>query len=1076
MAVGGVFEPLIKCLGSADRLIKFYAAQALFNLAENPKNRQILLDTGLNFLVVTATTRVSRSNVSDEEEYRDLVRLQQGAAKVLCKLAMTTGDLHNARVALQSELVQALILVLEEIISGLSAPVLVRAAGENISLLCRTLLSIAQATEASPEILALVEQQMQRWSHVLVQIGTLVGVAARRAEANEMVMPFRRSLVEALNLFLGGSLQLRTNAANSLLKIAGECWDSDGAYIVELLTKQVTDNEQWIRVLPSKSKVDFESIIQGAVSLFLRKSFKDGTSVVLDFLRAFTSLNGQIERDNQLRVLELIKDKQTVTSVSHSPLQFFFRSKNGVLQLSSTQEKESKVWRDLKMFYAHELRRPLREFMDSTLQLWAAVCAGHNVHATTYFQSLVSFKQVFSAMCWRYSDSHSRLLTNECAIIVDLAVHLYVNCDPSTFDSLYRMDRTVLLDDGMPYLEHQAKKCELDVHEQELLILYVNEFLGGGRKLSDYKDKCPVGFKPPQTMIQCIAKGYDDIELDFCRAVLGLLKHLVVYGFYDKPFDFATLKSTLKKVLTETTRAPDRPAIQAVKLQMVEILQIMLEIDLNLQVDELVELLLCAKADRSLVPDDSRAVAAFADDLIRNNRSPPDIATGSLVRRGPRWRSGNADGNQLGTVISIRREQATVIWHSSNRDMGEEKEAELPAYDINGEIEAIRFPRLHALLSAPSDSDLKFNQVLQQLSGSTLPDLAQGAMNLLVRGRDAVSLFYEHLPSLVVITPAEVPYVNFVTQAIAHLRRVKLDENLTTSARIELEKTLELLHTAIEGRTFGVSPKEGLRVRRGPDWQYGDDDSAGVKGDPYGEVTAVVDADSGQRVVVRWRHGGFGTYNFGAHGSYEVKLVHEGPHIFVQQTLARILGLHSVLVGLIEQEKLNTTYEFTGIYISCYSLLQAFCAENRDNKIVLCTPTFLNLLTLHLNGNFGAKDTWKALSTAPDFYKFASHQFIDAIIRLLNDKVDHNEHDEAAEFVHLLSDIIPDSSTPLSDADRDQLRQTQLLLLRNVITRMSTVKQVLNSPNLSAGLLTPSSPLILALVDLFSKVATSLLP
>src|SRR3546814_5158882 len=44
---GGVFEPLIDCLGSSDRLVKFYAAQGLFNMARRSANRAILLDTGL---------------------------------------------------------------------------------------------------------------------------------------------------------------------------------------------------------------------------------------------------------------------------------------------------------------------------------------------------------------------------------------------------------------------------------------------------------------------------------------------------------------------------------------------------------------------------------------------------------------------------------------------------------------------------------------------------------------------------------------------------------------------------------------------------------------------------------------------------------------------------------------------------------------------------------------------------------------------------------------------------------------------------------------------------------------------
>src|SRR5690606_22015735 len=102
--------------------------------------------------------------------------------------------------------------------------------------------------------------------------------------------------------------------------------------------------------------------------------------------------------------------------------------------------------------------------------------------------------------------------------------------------------------------------------------------------------------------------------------------------------------------------------------------------------------------------------------------------------------------------------------------------------------------------------------------------LAQGAMSLLVRYHDNISLLAQQLHSLIVITPSEVSYVNCVTRAVAQLRKIKLDADFTTSARIDLEKTLEVLQAAIQGRTLGVIPTSGMRVKRGPDWHLGDED------------------------------------------------------------------------------------------------------------------------------------------------------------------------------------------------------------------------------------------------------------
>ena len=71
-----------------------------------------------------------------------------------------------------------------------------------------------------------------------------------------------------------------------------------------------------------------------------------------------------------------------------------------------------------------------------------------------------------------------------------------------------------------------------------------------------------------------------------------------------------------------------------------------------------------------------------------------------------------------------------------------------------------------------------------------------------------------------------------------------------------------------------MEAKVGLRVVRGPDWQWGDQD--GGEGG-VGTVTDLEGKAIGGRAVVLWDNGYRSKYRCGAEGKYELTVYDSGP-------------------------------------------------------------------------------------------------------------------------------------------------------------------------------------------------------
>ena len=75
---------------------------------------------------------------------------------------------------------------------------------------------------------------------------------------------------------------------------------------------------------------------------------------------------------------------------------------------------------------------------------------------------------------------------------------------------------------------------------------------------------------------------------------------------------------------------------------------------------------------------------------------------------------------------------------------------------------------------------------------------------------------------------------------------------------------------------------KGLRVVRGPDWEYGDQDGGEgyvgtvVGGEVTGREQGEGEGEGGDVAVVRWDGGERFSYRCGAHGKYDLRVLDSG--------------------------------------------------------------------------------------------------------------------------------------------------------------------------------------------------------
>ena len=69
----------------------------------------------------------------------------------------------------------------------------------------------------------------------------------------------------------------------------------------------------------------------------------------------------------------------------------------------------------------------------------------------------------------------------------------------------------------------------------------------------------------------------------------------------------------------------------------------------------------------------------------------------------------------------------------------------------------------------------------------------------------------------------------------------------------------------------------GLRVVRGPDWEWGDQDGGEGHVGTVVEVGEQAAGDGKESVVVQWDCGGLSIYQCGLNGKYDLRVLDNGP-------------------------------------------------------------------------------------------------------------------------------------------------------------------------------------------------------
>ena len=535
---GNVFTPLMKCLESDDSIVRSGAAEALFQLSENPANRTQLLRVGLNFLVTASTQRTNRLSTTPDAVSTNA--LKDGAMTVLCKLA--TSDRFGAGEALakaldgETRLAKAMAIAFEDV-----STLLQRATKGQRDVIPRALMSRAAALEKIGqcmarradeqsfgerlgEVIAAVSAQEDEWLAVLDMASRVLAPPrllsrASMSDADQADLldlwgssifkhaqsdAFYLSLVNALLNFSKNphSLLIAAKAGEILVTVAKFLWSTrrittKSAFaklaprVVTEFTAVLRDNDMWLTVIAAK-RTPIERILDTAISVFDTISYDQGSHAVLDMMQALCSLRGA-----PVALAQQMIFKRLVAPTSRA--QFFFRQSDaGRLQLSSTRPKEPKVWRELELFYLYEPRGQLRRFLASTLSLWAALTSGGLPDVLAYFRRFLSFEQLVRAINWPFREKppitvSSSVVRQDCRLddkagpFVLLVNNLYVDVDEGLkFTAGNVVADLSVSEDGYTSVKDGQRRYQSVLSEPRVqsLRLLVNEFVGSGAGLN----------------------------------------------------------------------------------------------------------------------------------------------------------------------------------------------------------------------------------------------------------------------------------------------------------------------------------------------------------------------------------------------------------------------------------------------------------------------------------------------------------------------------------------------------------------------------------------------------------------
>lgn len=1066
--------PLSACLSSEDSVISSFAAEATFSLASHPANRKLLLANGIQFFVNAATRENSLLSGNSHA-----LALQQGASKALLGLVISSDSVDDIKQALQYKTANALLMSIKSVYRA--ARDIDMSETQSLSAIPEAVVNITPLVVAALdkfskwklELSPLMGDSIEVWTSI---VDTLCKLLTRRLKNEQLADRFkslRRQIVDVLIEFLLVDVPiLRINIMRSLITIASFSWKEIGIHVFEAIIRAVESDSQWTKVV-IKNRLQFnESIVAPCLSIFasgnLINPFDENTGLVLDLFRSFCTVEGRPDSENQDVILAAVKHTLRGT-VSVSPCQFFFRCRdNDVgldnLELSSTSINVDRVWRTLRQFYLFELRASTRNFLHSTLMLWVALCAGTNQNAILHYSSLLSFDQIFESMMWQYTEGNVKL-TSQASVFVNLMTNIYIDTEPRRdSDHLDYECKDVMLDDFSGVWKRVPARHNLSRERQEMLIFYANRFIGGGR-ISHGPSRFATHIKEHHLTLDLAIQKGSAMGVNYAKAVLDMVKHMVSYGFYSVfDSDLEILETAIVNVCDRSSSYVSQHVV-SLRHQLLDILELISQHKISICVDEVTDLMLHLQGQNATFSSmDVAAMTSRMYQLVVENSDPCSIAAGARVHMNYDLESTERHVEYEGVVLNVSNQTlvkpVSVLWwkRPGANILASDKNI---AFEKTGSICGIRYPRLRTLFrtrfSEPSQPEILQAMILRQmgsLSVDDTPHLVRSAIRLLVTSRNGMYSLLGKLGQLTLLTSQEKAGFSLLEQHNSSLKQMSLSGNMSTAKQQEIEALLSMLTHALEGRTVFGSVNVGSRVVRASDVtneDFTDDDCEGEI------VETLTDPRGGLTVTVKWynENSTISTHSFGVDGKFEVVLVTPA-NPFVAQLCARVIGIHMSVMKFLGDDffRRNLESESSGILRGCYSILRAFLRHNSENQELIAGETnFVLIMVSHILLRCGSIETLYLAFEHPKMYTQISYVLVKSLTTSIEDNFDRTDHTIAVVTLlckalpnEAMMDIIFDSASGDDSNDASRLHGAQNMIFLTLLKTVTRVKAFLQHP------------------------------
>ena len=571
---------------------------------------------------------------------------------------------------------------------------------------------------------------------------------------------------------------------------------------------------------------------------------------------------------------------------------------------------------------------------------------------------------------------------------------------------------------------------------------------------------------------------------------------MISKGFFEDSSDLHLLKDSLVKVLDlsqrkHVKRKSDAPRhesvlVNAIKLQVLENLELLLGADLNAQITEFFSLQVSMTSSAN-----GRQALSKGGHFVADHSCRRIMANEPLNRKGklcgmrvslPPHTIGNSTTIE-GTIRMVNSDIIRVDWDEQlelvkTLKKGGESPREqkyINEFQIDdSNIQYIRFPRLRALLS---DEYLKnSSKDCLILAQSSLKDLSKSAMRYYMLSHSSMDKFSRCLDSVCLLSIQEQQVYTYLQNKVFFLSTIKLDDSLTISSKNVIERALQGIRFAIEGRTEGVIPDSNMVLTNGPDWQLsGTSDSLypvlGVQTLSNGKYKITIKLANSQKKCT-----------FGSNGVFELALPNRVRRLQKRyQTIAMKLDLPGAILSILQQERVSgadNTIDCNSVFSSCYAILNALIFRNPSIKSTLCSNSELSLIMArHISKNYGAQETLSQLLNE-NMFRIVSTPLLRSIFDLITSCVSEKSRTdtEAMKLIKVLSAMIPitELTNKFTVEDRKILLQTKVtlgkyLLQLDILNSLLTF--VLSSDLNQDAIAFSMSEISLGLLDILAKCA-----